>query len=119
MDEEDMGKMLESLRRGRDKLEQLKKEQEKLLEANRKLVQLVEGLEEVMEYVEGNLEGTEFSMEGHVYDFDRGWTPKKVMVEENLEIDPDIDSDEIDAQLDQIRDMIKTVENYKNQEKGS
>lgn len=108
--------MLETLRRGEEKLRELKEERDKLLEANRKLVQLVEELEDVMEYVEAGLEGSQFSIGDHVYDYGRGWTPREVMVEEDLEIDPDMDTGDIEEQLEQIRGMMERVERYKNQE---
>lgn len=112
--QEDASEILKTLETVEGRLQELKTEREKLLESNRMLVELVEKLEEELTgFVDEEGVG-DISVQGYEYSFKQGWQPKNQTHRERLELDPDVDVDEIEGQIREVRDTAERIQEYED-----
>ncbi len=120
-DETDLEDILVKLERARERLEQLHEERDKLLEANRQLVRLAETTQDILaELDEDAKEKAEenFRIDDHEYSFQEGWRPKEVVYEESLSLEPGVNSEDVERQLEQVRELMNRIRTYKNEDEG-
>lgn len=120
-DETDLEDMLVKLERVAERLEELKEERKKLLKANRQLVRLAETTQDILGEVdeEAKKEAEKnFMIDEHEYSFQEGWKPKEVVYEKSLDLEPGIDLDDVDRQLEQVKLLMDRIRTYKNEDEG-
>lgn len=116
-----MADIADMLQRAQDRISDLKEERQELLEANRRLVELVGAAEAVLDELDADAKDDlkeQFDIRSHEYSFEEGWRPEEVVHQEALDLRPGVDVEEIDDQLQEIRDTLRGIRKYKNREEG-
>ncbi len=111
VDEEDYERVMQTLERGQEKLEDLREQREQLIEANQKLVKLVKKLQNTLEDIG---EDVVVETEDHRYSFEDGWKPMDVVHEEDLDIGPDPDLEDIDDQVNEVIRAMKRAQKFRD-----
>lgn len=102
--------ILDTLKKGKEKINHLETENQKLEEANQKLVQLVEKLETIIaEEIEG------FDWEDNQYDYPHQWSPSDIVHEKKLKLESNHDTDDIDAQISETIKSLKRAQKFKSE----
>lgn len=102
--------ILKTLEQVEERMETLREERSRLFEANQMLVELVEHLEdELSAFVEPEDVGS-ISVEGYEYSFREGWQSSEEGHQKRMELEPDVDVDEVEDQIREVRDSIRRVE---------
>lgn len=102
--------ILDTLEKGKEKVEELQEENEKLQEANDKLVQLVEKLENII--IE---EVDDFEWSDNEYDYPHQWSPSDIVHEKKLKLSHDSDLDDLDSQISEAIKSLKRAQKFKNE----
>lgn len=102
--------ILDTLKKGKETIDELKQREEKLEEANEKLVQLVEKLESII--VE---ELEDFDWEDNEYDYPHQWSPSDIVHEKKLKLSHDTDLDDLDSQISEAIKSLKRAQKFKNE----
>lgn len=108
--DEDYVYILDTLKKGQEKIDELRTENEKLLEANGKLVDLVKKLETII--VE---EVDDFDWDGNEYDYPHSWKPSDLVHEEDLNLSSNFDLEDIDSQISEAIKSLKRAQKFKNE----
>lgn len=113
--------ILGTLQNAKRRMEELQEERDALLKANDRLIDIMERIEEeVREQQDEEMEAEllkreEVSAVDYDYSFGEGWHPKKIIEEEQLDLDGAIDPDKLDAEIGRIKEMVERIRSYKNQ----
>ncbi len=101
--------LLDTLKKGQERIQELQTENEKLEEANEKLVQLVEKLETII--VE---ELDDFDWEDNQYDYPHQWSPGDIVHEKKLKLNSNHDISDLDSQISEAIKSLKRAQKFKN-----
>lgn len=93
-----------------EQLEELRRERDKLFEANQRLVELVERLEDELSGYVTEEDVEDFDIGGYEYSFKQGWRETDDAHRERMELDRNVDADEVQEQINEIRDSVKRVQ---------
>jgi hypothetical protein len=110
VDLDEAPEILQTLAEVEERMETLRAERERLFEANQMLVELVEHLEnELSGYVDPEDVGS-ISVEGYEYSFGDGWRSTEEGHKKRLEMDSDVDVNEVENQINEVRESIRRVD---------
>jgi alpha-acetolactate decarboxylase len=111
VDVTDASEILETLKRVEERMQALKEERSRLFEANQMLVELVEHLEDELSGFVDPEEVGSIAVEGYEYSFTEGWRSTAEGHKKRMELEPDVDVDEVEDQIREVRNSIQQVGN--------
>ncbi len=109
MGDTDASKILETLEQVEERMQELKEERSRLYESNQMLVELVEHLENELSGFVEPADVSNVTVKGYEYSFTDGWKSTEEGHQKRLELEPDVDVNEVEDQIREVRNSISRV----------